>query len=43
MANSSKSPNAKFIDVGFDSILAAKFNMKKGTEVLTHYDDETVA
>jgi hypothetical protein len=30
-------------DVGFDSILAAKFNMKRGTEVLTHYDDETVA
>jgi hypothetical protein len=43
MANSSKSPNAKFIDVGFDSILEAKFNMKKGTEVLTNYDDDTVA
>jgi hypothetical protein len=43
MANSSKSPNSKFVDVGFDSILEAKFNMKKGTEVLSNYDDDTIA
>jgi len=42
MANSSKSPNSKFVDVGFDSILEAKFFMKKGTEVLSNYDDDTV-
>jgi hypothetical protein len=43
IANSSKSPNSKFVDVGFDSILEAKSFMKKGTEVLSNYDDDTIA
>jgi len=43
IANSSKSSNSKFVDVGFDSILEAKVFMKKGTEVLSNYDDDTIA
>ena len=37
MANSSPNPNGKFDDVGFDSILVAKFDMDEGTEVLAKY------
>ena len=37
MANSSETPNAKFIDVGFDTILVAKFDMDKGTELFPKY------
>jgi hypothetical protein len=37
MANSSKTPNAKFVDVGFDTILVAKFDMAKGVELLPKY------
>jgi hypothetical protein len=37
MANSSKKPNAKFVDVGFDTILEALKDMDAGTEVLPKY------
>jgi hypothetical protein len=37
MANSSDTPNSKFIDVGFDTILFAKFDMDKGTELFPKY------
>ena len=37
MANSSKTPNAKFVDVGFDTILEALKDMDDGTEVLPKY------
>jgi hypothetical protein len=31
--NSSSQPNAKFVEVGFCTVLDAKIDMKKGTEV----------
>jgi len=37
MANSSKKPNAKFVDVGFDTILEALVDMDRNTEVLPKY------
>jgi hypothetical protein len=37
MANSSPTPNARFEDVGFDSVLIAKFDMEMGTELLPKY------
>ena len=37
LANSSRTPNAKFVDVGFDTILEAKVDMKRGTEVFPKY------
>jgi hypothetical protein len=33
MANSSDTPDSKFIDVGFDTILVANFDMDRGTEL----------
>ena len=33
MANSSRAPNAEFVDVGYDTILEAKMDMRNGTEV----------
>jgi len=36
-ANSSSKPNADFVDIGFDTVLQARFDLKKGTEVLTKY------
>jgi len=36
-ANSSSKPNADFVDIGFDTVLQAKFDMEKGTEVLVKY------
>ena len=37
LANSSKKPNAKFVDVGFDTILEALVDMDARTEVLPKY------
>ena len=37
MANSSKTPNAKFVDVGFDTILEALDDLDARTEVLPKY------
>ena len=36
-ANSSSNPNADFVDVGFDSILEARFDMEQDTEILINY------
>ena len=36
-ANSSDHPNADFVDVGYDSVLVARFDMEEGTEVLVNY------
>ena len=36
-ANSSSKPNADFVDIRFDTVLQARFDLKKGTEVLTKY------
>ena len=33
MANSSRHPNVKFVDVGYDTILEAKMDLEKGTEL----------
>ena len=38
MANSSRAPNAEFVDVGYDTILEAKMDMRSGTEVFSKYD-----
>jgi hypothetical protein len=38
MANSSQTPNAVFVDVGYDTILEAKVDLHRGTEVLAKYD-----
>ena len=38
MANSSLAPNAEFVDVGYDTILEAKMDMRSGTEVFSKYD-----
>lgn len=37
MANSSPFPNAEFVDVGFDTILVAKVDLNKNTELLPKY------
>ena len=37
LANSSKKPNAKFVDVGFDTILEALVDLDSGIEVLPKY------
>ena len=37
LANSSETPNAKFVDVGFDTILEALVDMDRNTEVLPKY------
>jgi hypothetical protein len=37
MANSSPNPNVKFEDVGFDTILVAKFDLEKDTELFPKY------
>ena len=37
LANSSKKPNAKFVDVGFDTILEALVDLDARTEVLPKY------
>ena len=37
LANSSRNPNAKFVDVGFDTILEALVDMERGTEVFPKY------
>jgi hypothetical protein len=37
MANSSKTPNAKFVDVGLDTILEALVDMDRNTEVFPKY------
>ena len=37
LANSSKTPNAKFVDVGFDTILEALDDLDAGIEVLPKY------
>jgi hypothetical protein len=37
LANSSKTPNAKFVDVGFDTILEALDDLDARTEVLPKY------
>ena len=34
---SSSNPNADFVDVGFDSILEARFDMEQDTEILINY------
>jgi hypothetical protein len=36
-ANSSEKPNAIFVDVGYDTVLEAKVDLVKGTEVLVKY------
>jgi hypothetical protein len=36
-ANSSEKPNAIFVDVGYDTVLEAKVDLVKGTEVLAKY------
>lgn len=38
MANSSNHPNAEFKDVGYDSILEAKVDMVRGTELFAKYN-----
>jgi hypothetical protein len=37
MANSSRHPNVKFVDVGYDTILEAKMDLEKGTELFANY------
>ena len=37
LANSSKTPNAKFVDVGFDTILEALDDLDAGIEVFPKY------
>ena len=37
LANSSKKPNAKLVDVGFDTVLEATKDMARGTEVFAKY------
>ena len=37
MANASSNPNVQFEDVGFDTILVAKFDLEKGTELFPNY------
>jgi len=37
LANSSKTPNAKFVDVGFDTIIEALVDIDRNTEVLPKY------
>jgi hypothetical protein len=37
LANSSKTPNAKFVDVGFDTIIKALVDIDRNTEVLPKY------
>ena len=37
LANSSQKPNAVFVDVGYDTVLEAKVDLVKGTEVLPKY------
>lgn len=36
-ANSSQQPNAVFVDVGYDTVLEAKVDLLRGTEVLPKY------
>ena len=36
-ANSSDQPNADFVDVGYDTVLVARFDMEEDTEVLVNY------
>ena len=36
-ANSSDQPNADFVDVGYDTVLVARFDMVEDTEVLVNY------
>jgi hypothetical protein len=38
LANSSPTPNAVFVDVGFDTILEAKCDLPRGTEVFAKYN-----
>jgi len=37
LANSSQKPNAVFVDVGYDTVLEAKVDLVKGTEVFPKY------
>ncbi len=37
IANASKKPNAKLVDVGFDTILEASKDMASGTEIFVKY------
>ena len=37
IANSSTKPNAKLVDVGFDTVLEATKDMARGTEVFVKY------
>jgi len=36
-ANSSNQPNADLVDVGYDTVLIARFDMDEDTEVLVNY------
>ena len=36
-ANSSDEPNEEFVDVGYDTVLVARFDMDEGTEVFAKY------
>ncbi len=33
----SDEPNAEFVDVGYDTVLVARFDMDEGTEVFAKY------
>jgi hypothetical protein len=38
MANSSRHPNAVFVDIGYDTILEATIDLEEGAELFAKYE-----